>query len=197
MPICTYGLGAVTDFFPSYPPPDDPTFCVPGGGGSNVINLTGWFWPGVHIDCCDPTGMGPFGQGDWFINDDYGNRLDGVLCTCSGSPCTAWGWFCSTPPSVSGFTLWVTPPGTDCNPPCALLYWNGTGYSNVYATIVYDVICWSLTYQLSRGVSRIKHGAGRYPTKIILPEEDALLDSSVLVEDGILIPRDKYDLKTI
>ena len=182
----------------------DPLNCIPvspPGVCSNVYVFTNWFSLGAHNDCCDPLGLSPsYGQGIWFFGtyEDPGSQIGGNLCTCSGTPCTAWGPdpYCNMDPALlagSNLILYSSPVG--CGPTCAAIFWMGTGTATVWYFRYYELVCWSLTYKLTNGETKVKRGPGRYPSKIVLPDDDIELDSTILVEDGILIPRDKYDLK--
>lgn len=93
--------------------------------------------------------------------------------------------------------------------PSVYLYPYGTGLEQIGNTIVFktgrpqmlfmvfeatfdETICWKVTFKRVKSdrISSIE-GPGRFPSKIRLPH-DALIDSALLIEDGVEIPNTSY-----
>lgn len=57
----------------------------------------------------------------------------------------------------------------------------------------YAPLCWRLCVYRRKGMQFSASGPGRFPSVIHVPR-DCDLSSSILIEDGVLIPRRKYEL---
>lgn len=70
--------------------------------------------------------------------------------------------------------------------------WGDNG-GNGIVTVSTDPICWQFYARRRNGMPVRQSGPQRYPSKIYVPG-DTDPESAVLVEDGVLIPRRKYEL---
>jgi len=66
------------------------------------------------------------------------------------------------------------------------------GYMELQVCLA-PIVCWTLTYTLEDGRMGCKHGPGRPPRVVRVPLT-TVFDSCVMVEDGVLYPRENYSV---